>query len=486
MYAQTLLLTSLLIGAPPLEITSPRMEKGLEVRWVGQFTEASFVPGVRTVRAYDVDTRMLVLSVDEHGTDVALFTRVFLKPTGKGIEERAGAVRMELARVDRKGHALAVPSPADPDNPEPKAKPWPVVQLQGLPYHEAGIFLELPEGKAKTGDIWTREEANRPPITWKVGDLESHQGHIGLKITAKQMTAGFTKTAVRQPEWQRKETLCILPSLGFASKLERVIERREPDIDDLAFRSVLTLEQKEKSVYRGRLFEERREEAITAAAHTAMLDRLLADGGRGGPKSFEALVRRIDGYQTDHLGGDSPYREATQAVRKRAMSAAKGNLPPVQVTGDELGSSPAKEEDNGPLAIGKPTPDISAEMLTAEAVTKLSKLKGRPVLLVYFQPTSTSAAALLKFAQSLHTRHRGRGAVMPLVIGDTTAWKTAYTAGEMTVPIYDGNPVYKTHGLESTPVFVVVDAEGITRHVSRGWGGETAEQVTKEFERWSK
>ena len=114
MHAQTFFLLSLVIGAPPLELTGPRLEKGQEVRWTGQFTEASFVPGVRTVRAYDVETRMLVLAVDENGSDVALFTRVFLKPTGKGgIEERSGAVRMELARVDRKGLALSVPSPAD-------------------------------------------------------------------------------------------------------------------------------------------------------------------------------------------------------------------------------------------------------------------------------------------------------------------------------------------------------------------------------------
>lgn len=487
MHASTLFLMTLAVGAPPLELTGPRLEKGLEVRWTGQFTEASFVPGVRTVRAYDVETRLLVLGVDENGADVALFTRVNLKPTGKGVQERAGAVRMELARVDPKGRPMAVPSPADPDNPEPKARPWPVVPLQGLPYHEAGIFLDLPEGKARTGDSWTREEANRPPINWKVGDLESHHGHIGLKIVGQQMTAGFVKNGVVQSEWRRKESLCILPSLGLASKLERIIERREPNIDDLAFRSVLTLEQQGKIVYSGRLFEERRAEAVTAAAHTDMLDRLLADGGRGGPKSFEALVRRIDAYQIDHPGGgELVYREASQAVRKRAQAAAKGNLPPAQVTGDERGTPAPKEESTGPLVIGKPIPDISAEMLTAEATTKLSKLKGRAVLLAYFQPTSPAAVPALNFAQSLHSKYRGRGVVMPLVIGDTTGWKTLYADQGLTLPMYDGNPVYKTHGLESTPVFIVADGEGIIRHVSRGWGADTAEQLAKEFERWSK
>ena len=487
MYAQTLILVGLLSGDSLPELTGPKLEKGLEVRWAGQFTEASFIPGVRTVRAYDVETRLLVLAVDENGTDVALFTRVFLKQIGKTTEAPAGAVRLELARVDRKGRVTAVPSPADPDNPAPKAKPWPAVKLQGLPYYEAGMFLELPDAKkAGVKDSWARDEDNRPAMAWKVTDVESFRGLFGLKVVGLQATAGFAKpTGARQSEWQRKETLCILPALGFASRFERVIERRDPDGEDLAFRSVLTLEQTGKLTYSGRLFDERREEAVTAAAHTAMLDRLLADGGRGGPKPFEALVRRIDGYQTDHAGGDSvPYREATQAIRKRALSAAKGNLPPVQASVDERGGTP--EPDAGPLAVGKPVPDISAEMLTAAATTKLSKLAGRPVLLAYFQTTAASAPSVLKLADTLHAKYRATGVVMPLVIGDTADWKPAYTAAGLTVPVYDGNPVYKTHGLEATPVFVVIDAAGIVRHVARGWGAGTADEVSKEFARWVK
>jgi hypothetical protein len=55
-----------------------------------------------------------------------------------------------------------------------------------------------------------------------------------------------------------------------------------------------------------------------------------------------------------------------------------------------------------------------------------------------------------------------------------------------TVPVYDGTGVYKVHGLEATPVFIVIDADGLVRHVTRGWGGETAATVTREAERWAK
>ena len=54
------------------------------------------------------------------------------------------------------------------------------------------------------------------------------------------------------------------------------------------------------------------------------------------------------------------------------------------------------------------------------------------------------------------------------------------------MPVYDGTGVYKVHGLEATPVFVVIDADGVVRHVARGWGRETAAAVTREVERWAK
>ena len=69
MYSQTLVFAALLLGGPPEPPNGPRLEKGLEVRWTGTFTEASFRPGVRAIRNYDVDTRLFVIDTGEHGAD---------------------------------------------------------------------------------------------------------------------------------------------------------------------------------------------------------------------------------------------------------------------------------------------------------------------------------------------------------------------------------------------------------------------------------
>ena len=54
---------------------------------------------------------------------------------------------------------------------------------------------------------------------------------------------------------------------------------------------------------------------------------------------------------------------------------------------------------------------------------------------------------------------------MPLAIGDPADAKSPGGREKTTVPIYDGTDVYKTHGLDATPVFIVVDADGVVRHV---------------------
>ena len=478
MFAQSLVFAGLVLAAPPAAGTGPRLEKGLEVQWSGTFTEATFRPGVRAVRTYDVDTRLFVVATGDYGAEAVLFTRVFLKPDRKATEPPAGIVRLELVRIDPRGKVLVLPSPADPDNPTPRARPWPPVQLTGLPAYEAGMFFEFPDRPLKTGLTWTREDAGRPIVNWKVADQDSFRGQPALKVVAEQKTAGYYGDRVRHTEWRKQETLTVHPAHGYAVRLERVIEKRDPEADELSFRSVLSLEQHRKMTYAGGLYDEWRQEGLHAAAFTAMLDRALATGGREGPKPFEAVARRAKVFMDDQRDTFMvPYREATLAVRKRAESAAKGNLPPAPPP-DEPAASPE------PLAVGRPAADINAPGISSSESVKLSGLRGKPVVLAYFQPAAPSGLPVLKLADELHARKLAT--IVPLAIGRVKDARTLMADLRAAVPVYDGTDVYKAHGLEATPVIVVIDKDGVVRHVARGWGGETAAAVTREVERWAK
>src|SRR5439155_13852467 len=128
-----------------------------------------------------------------------------------------------------------------------------------------------------------------------------------------------------------------------------------------------------------------------------------------GTKAVEALARRVQTYVSDNGAGDTPYREAIVAVRKRAESAARGNLPPAPAPEDPVAAA-------DPLAIGRPIPDVTAGGVTAAGSAKLSALKGKAVLIAYFQPSAPSAAAVVKLTNDLHARKLA--AIVPLAIGD--------------------------------------------------------------------
>lgn len=477
MHTSAWFLTALVMSVPP-ENSGPTLEKGLEVRWTGTFSEATLRPGVRATRLYDVETRLFVYDVGEHGADAALFTRVYVKPDRPRPEPSPGVVRLELVQIGPKGQVRILPSPADSEHPDPRLQPWPAVPLQALPTHEAGMFLEFPKDPIRPGLTWTQKDGERPDIVWKVVGIETYRGYPAWKITAEQKTTGYYSDRIRQEEWRKAETLTVVPARGYAARLERVIERREPDQEHFAFRSVLTLEQQGRMVYSGRLFEERRDEAWHAAAFTAMLDRALQHAHRDGTAPFTTLLRRIAAYLADHGAGDSvPYREAILAVRKRAEAAARGDLPP----------SPPKTESAkafDPIAVGAPIPDITVAGITVSDTFRLSSCKGRAVLLAYFQPTAPSAAEVLELASTL--RRRNVGTVVALAIGSADEARKKAADSRIDVPIFDATEAYRAHGLEATPVLIVVDADGVVRHVARGWGNETAGGVTRAWERWSR
>jgi hypothetical protein len=466
-----LFLAGLTLGAPP-ELASPKLERGLEVRWVGTFTEATFRPGVRAIRKYDVETRLFVIDQTDKGADVALFTRVFQQPDRGSKDIPQGVVRLEMARVDKRGTVTLIASPADPENPKP-VRPWPMVQLQSLPVHEAGMFVELPEGAVSFGKSWAVGDGSRPARQWKTTDVESVRGVPGMRLIGTQHTANYYETRVRQSEWRRQDTLTVVPGLGYASRIERIIEKRDPEVDDLSFRSVLTLEQQGKITYPGRLYQERRDECINGAAFTAQLDRLLADGGRSGASAFESLARRIATYQSENVGSDSvPYREAILAVRKRAESAAQGNIPP----------APPSEDVVVGCVIGKPVPEVTLKnALSGEEIT-LSKMLAKPTLLMYFQPSAPSGLPIVRLGESLQLKYRSSRTIA-LSVAAAEESKRFTVDHKPAIPVFDGSLTYKAHGLDATPVFILVDEVGIVRQIVKGWGAETAELLERELAR---
>jgi hypothetical protein len=478
------LLTGLLIGAPPSApedvAPAPRLEKGLEITWQGTLTEAVLRPNVHGFHSFEVETRLFVLDVCDGGSDAALMTSIKQKPDLKGLAEPLPVCRLELVRVEPNGKMSLLPPESLTLVPEKrKPLPLPLMAMEALPTFEPSVFLAFPQGKLRLGQSWSVPEEKRPPVNYRLEGFDSVRGSRCFKVGAVQQTDDWKNSQAGSAGWRRNETILVSIKHGHASRIERTIEKRDPQSGELGYRSKLTYELAGYMRYPDRFGEDRRDEIMGAVQFTADFERAVNDLARTDGKPFEALLKQIDYYLSNHFADSAPYRQAILYVKRKAERAKRGYIAP---------AAPAPETTAPPaLAVGKPLPDANTIDLANQEPVALGKLRGRPALLIYYQPASArTAEPVLRFAQSLFGRDGAKALILPVAIGDPSQASQQRLDWKLSIHVLAGRPVYKQHGIDSTPCFVVMDAEGIVRSIRLGWSQDTAEVVRADLERWVK
>jgi hypothetical protein len=482
MSIQAWMLTSLLMGAPPATpvdaAPAVRLEKGVEIDWRGHFSEAILRPNVRAFRTYEVETWAFVVDVTEAGADVAQFTSITLQPDRKALPRPASIVRLELCRVDPTGKLSLLPldSLSLPPN-QRKPAPLPLMAMEGLPTFETSLFINLPAGKLKLGQTWSFPEQHRPELVYRIDGVDSVRGSRCFKVGAVQQTDDWDSPRPKTDPWRRSETILVSVKHGYTARLERSVEKRDPQSSELAFQSKLVYDLNGSLPYPHRLGEERREEIAAAAQFTAEFERLLPDAGRIGERPFELLVQRIDQHIASHAASEAvPYRQATMVVRRKAEAARRGNIPPAP--------PPAETNDKSLVAAGSPPPDMTLTDLTNGKPVTLSGLRGLPVVILWYQPSSVrTAEPVLRLAQTLFDRFGDKAYILPLAIGDGPAALRQRNDLKLSVHVLSGRNVNKLHGIESAPYFEVLDKNGIVKFVAAGWNDDNAGAVQTELEK---
>jgi peroxiredoxin len=482
MSIHALLLTGLAIGAPssaPSDAAPvPKLERGVEITWRGTFSEAVLRPNVRAFRSYEVETRAFVWDISDHGADIALLTSIKYKPDVKTIPDPSPIVRLHLARVQPNGKLMllgadALDVPAD----KRQTLTLPALQIEGLPTFEAELFLTFPAEKLTTKMKWEAPEAKRPTLTYRLEGIDSVHGARCWKISAGQQTDDWDRPHTGKEAWRRGETLWVSAAQGYAARLERTIEKSDPQTGELGFRSKLVCEHVGQLTYRGRFGEDRKEEIFAAARFMVEFDRLAANPGREGPRAFEGLLQQIDQHITTHITGEAvPYRVATLGVQRKAEAAKRGHLPPAP--------PPTETPEPTTLTINRPAADIVAKDLVRGESVRLSNLRGKPVVLIYYQPSSAKTAEpVLRFADTLQARHGHHAAILPLAIGNSEAALAQRNELKVAVSVLAGRDVYRTHGVESAPLFAVLDKDGRVRSITLGWSDDNVAAVRAELEK---
>ncbi len=443
-------------------LLAPRLARAQELVYGhGVYIEETNNGPARCTRAFRLDHRVFVLDVTSKGTDVALLT--LLRPREGAAEGGRDvpplSVRLEVIRLDAQGRILS-PNSGTLSIP-----------FDGPPTIECGHFVEVPRGRTGLNQAWPAGEEGRPPRTWQAVGTETISGVACVKLVGVQQSDDWEHPRGDHTAWHRQDTVWIETRDGIAQKVERVVQRREPGHVEPTLRSTLTYELVSSVEYPNKHYEVRKNEILQARDFWERAQPCLANPAKH-TAELDAVLERIKA----HLSRTSPtpYREAVLRVQHRVEAARKGEAfvapetPAPQVT---------------IAAIGKAAPDFAVPDFSTRDSVRFRNWVGKPILLVFYSPTSVNAGELLRFAQGMHERHHDVLHVVGLAISDDAELVRKQRAElGLAFPTLDGSGLRLTYQVHATPKLVLIDAAGLVQGAYVGWGPELQQDVTGELE----
>jgi len=448
---------------------APQLGRGQELVYRGTFTEKATGSQVQFQREHRLEARFFVLDAPARGLDLAALTTVQVKqpplPGGARREPLAASVRLERLFVDLQGQARVVGGAT------------PAVPLDGPPTLELGTFVALPRGRVATHQGWEVSEPGRPAQAWKVEGPDTANQQACVKLVGLQQSDDWDRPRADRSAWRRQDTVWIATRTGLAVKLERVIEQRAPARQEVSQRSVLSCDLATSLQYNGQMAMDRRQEVQQALALRLAAAPLLPAPAKSG-KQLAALLRKINTHL--ETTPPTPYRAAVLQVQRHVQAASKGEVVPVTRT-----EAPPEPKRPAVAAIGEPAPDFLATSFTGPGSARLAQWKGKPVVLVFYHPSSPTATELLELAQKLHADFGKYAQVVGMCVhNDARAVLTQRTELKLGFPILHGGGQMASYAVEVTPKVVVIDGKGVVRAATSGWGSETADEVTRELRQW--
>ena len=454
-------------------VLTPKLARGQELVYRGTYTESAGSNRVEFQRTHRVESRTFALEATQRGMDIASMTVLYTREssTGKGVAPATprgsvttSEVRLERLSLDLQGKVIA---PAGVSL---------AVPLDGAPTLEVGAFIEWPRGRLAMNQSWEIPEAGRPLMAWKLVGTETVAGQTCVKVVGLQKSDDWEQPRADRAAWRREEVLWISPRDGFTMRLERTVEQREPARREVTRRGVLRYDLESSMQYPALMAQDRRAEILQALKLRDEAHALVGDPVKNA-KAIQALQRRIAG-QIENTP-PTPYRTCVLQVKRMVEAAGRGEVVHVSHVAE---SAPAESQM---VAIGQTAPHFVASDVAGGGTSRLSKWKGKPIVLVFYNPDSVTAPELLRFAQDLHVRWGKYCSVVGLCVSDDKVKAVAQRDKlKLTLPLLHGGGMRITYKVETTPKIVLIDSAGLVRGMYLGWGRETANEVTTELRPW--
>jgi peroxiredoxin len=462
-----LLACALATGQPAAQadwLLTPQFVRGQELLYRGTFSERSLAPYVLFERSYRLETNLFVVDDLPAGRwQIAVLTALTPKSDRPGEVGTAqpASVRLELLDTDRQGRLTRGKSKV------------PAVPLEGPPTLECGFLIEAPAVRVGPGDSWTVDEAGRTPRTWRIVGTEVVRSTACIKLVGEQQSPDWDSPRADSHAWWRRDTVWLAPQAGIAYRVERQIKRRDPARSQPTYESTMRYELDRRLTYPGQLYDDYRDVIVQAGRFQDEAAPLLAD-----PITYrtrlEALLRKVN-FFLDDRPRPLPYRLALLQIRHRIEAAARGEIVPAAAV-EGPAAPPA-------IAPGRPAPDFVVTDLIGKQTLRLSHYRGRPVLLVFFNPATEPGRRVLDFARDLSARDKGLAILGLAMSGAEEQVRRQHAELHLPFPVADGRGLHVSFAVNDTPKLVILDAEGVVRASSTGWGSQTAAEVREELGR---
>ncbi len=467
---RALLLTVCVLAASVQPAETPpllRLGRGQELVYTGSVQEEEPGRAAIYLRRWQLEVRALGLESSAEGGTIAVQTVLRSTRAGAAGPERAdaqpGSVRLEVFGIDARRRLRGEGAPAV----------WHA--LEGPSSLELGFFVESPADSADGRKPWLVAEPGRPPRRYQLAGSEPVNGVMCLKIEGEQQSADWDIPRADSAAWRRRETLWITPRSGYAQQVARTLERRDPAHQEPTYR-LITRYQLENWAPIGEPFlETRRREILQAKLYTDKVLALLPQAAHEGPRPFETLIARINHFADKHP--ETPYREALWHARRLAEAGRRNEVPPHL--------APLRNAQSA--AVGKPAPDFVAPDLKTQQNLTLRQCRGRTLLMAFYQPRSPSAPELLRRLQVLQDAPVAKDLLVVAFVMSDDPEAVGALAKQLNLTIIQaaGTNLRASYGVETTPRFVLVDADGHVASISTGWGPETPAALSAEIKRCS-
>jgi peroxiredoxin len=442
--------------------------RGLELTYSGTYKEEDLIPGVRFQRSYRLETTAFVLENAADHWDIAFLTSLSLRSNRpdpqRPVAATPSSVRLEVGQVNRQGRLKGRGVNL-------------AVAVDGPPTVEAGAFLELPVGLASRNQVWEVGEEGRPPRSWQVLGTELCNGTTCVKLAGQQQSSDWDSPRGDHTAWRRRDTLWLAPQLGIAYRVERVIERREPNRRDPTHRLEVRYDLDSRLRYPGKLFDDRRHEIMKALQFREDAAKALAQPAAYRPQ-IEILQKRI-AYHLENLP-PTPYRKAVVHLQGQLERAKRGDVPADPARTDQAPAATA-------VRVGQRAPDfVVTDLINKHASVRLYRSLGRPILVAFYNPATETGTRVLEFAKSLNERKKNGVSILAMAVtADPERARRQHAELKLPFTILDGQGLHATFAVTETPRLVVLDGDGIVRAAYTGWGIQTPREIEKELDSWS-